>query len=132
MHNLTSNTTEILLLLFLIITFGQSGYDKIADWKGNVSWLKQHFANTFLKNYVPLAVFKILVIELIATVLCVVGIFELISSNDPTFAMWGAIVSCLALLALLFGQRIAKDYDGARTIAIYFMVAVFAVYLLAK
>jgi len=33
-------------------------------------------------------------------------------------------------LLLLFGQRLAKDYDGARTIVIYFIVAVGAVYLL--
>jgi hypothetical protein len=28
---------------------------------------------------------------------------------------------------LLFGQRLAKDYDGARTIVIYFIPAVMAV-----
>ncbi|SFS42879.1 hypothetical protein SAMN04487906_0442 [Zhouia amylolytica] len=132
MHNLTTNITEILLLLFLIITFGQSGYDKIADWKGNVSWLKEHFANTMFKNLVPLSVFAILVIELIAAVLCIWGIVELISNNDPDYALWGAVISCIALLALLFGQRVAKDYDGARTIAIYFMVAIFTVYMLSK
>ncbi|MDX1365844.1 MAG: DoxX family protein, partial [Arenibacter latericius] len=31
---------------------------------------------------------------------------------------------------LLLGQRIAKDYDGARTIAIYFIPTVFLVFLL--
>jgi hypothetical protein len=31
---------------------------------------------------------------------------------------------------LLFGQRMAKDYDGAKTIAVYFIPAVFLVYLL--
>jgi hypothetical protein len=34
-------------------------------------------------------------------------------------------------LVLLLGQRIAKDYDGARTIAIYFVPAVLAVYWLS-
>jgi len=34
------------------------------------------------------------------------------------------------LLMLLFGQRVAKDYDGARTIAIYFIPAVILVFLL--
>jgi hypothetical protein len=37
---------------------------------------------------------------------------------------YGAILSCITLLLLLFGQRIAKDYDGARTIVIYFIPAV--------
>jgi hypothetical protein len=37
--------------------------------------------------------------------------------------------SCITYL-LLFGQRLAKDYDGARTIVIYFIPAVMAVYWL--
>jgi len=39
-------------------------------------------------------------------------------------------VSSITLLMLLFGQRLAKDYDGARTIVIYFIPAVIAVYWL--
>jgi hypothetical protein len=31
---------------------------------------------------------------------------------------------------MLFGQRLAKDFDGARTIAIYFMIAILGVFLL--
>jgi uncharacterized membrane protein YphA (DoxX/SURF4 family) len=50
------NTTEIILLLFLVITFLQSGIDKITDWKGNISWLKDHFKSTFLGRMVPLSV----------------------------------------------------------------------------
>jgi len=43
------NIASILVLVLLAITFIQSGYDKVMDWKGNVSWLKEHFANTPLK-----------------------------------------------------------------------------------
>jgi hypothetical protein len=32
---------------------------------------------------------------------------------------------------MLFGQRLAKDYDGARNIAIYFIPAVLAVFWLS-
>jgi hypothetical protein len=35
------------------------------------------------------------------------------------------------LILLLLGQRLAKDYDGARTIAIYFVPAVLAVFWLS-
>jgi hypothetical protein len=31
---------------------------------------------------------------------------------------------------LLFGQRVAKDYEGARTIAVYFIPSIFLVFLL--
>lgn len=131
MQNLLSNITEILLLVFLIITFLQSGFDKIFDWKGNVSWLKEHFSKTFMANMVPLNVAIILITELIAGVLCVIGVYQLIANDVKTIGLYGDILSCIVLLMLLFGQRIAKDYDGARTIAIYFVPAVFAVFLLS-
>ena len=37
--------TEVLILLFLIITFVLSGFEKISDWKGNVNFIKNHFQN---------------------------------------------------------------------------------------
>jgi hypothetical protein len=36
----------------------------------------------------------------------------------------GLIVGSIALLVLLFGQRVSKNYDGAKTIAIYFILAI--------
>ena len=72
----------------------------------------------------------IMVTEITAAVCCSLGIFQLLNSGERTWSLYGAIISCAALLMLLFGQRMAKDYDGARTIVIYFMPAVFLVYLL--
>ncbi len=130
MNTIFTNATEILILLFLIITFLQSGYDKMADWNGNVSWLKEHFAKTPLKNIVPFMLSIILITEVIAGVLCSIGIYQLLDAGSSVMAFYGAILSCLVLLMLLFGQRVAKDYDGARTIAIYFIPTVFLVFLL--
>jgi uncharacterized membrane protein YphA (DoxX/SURF4 family) len=125
-----NNVASILILLFLAITFLQSGYDKLFYWKDNVDWLKGHFAKTQLKNQVPLALAHILVLELISGILCVVGAIELLVNSGRLFGFYGAVFSCITLLMLLFGQRLAKDYDGARTIAIYFIPAVMAVYWL--
>jgi uncharacterized membrane protein YphA (DoxX/SURF4 family) len=125
-----NNITSILILIFLAITFLQSGYDKLFYWKDNVEWLKGHFANTPLKNQVPLALGNILVLELISGVLSVVGCIELFINNGRVFGFYGAVFSCITLLMLLFGQRLAKDYDGARTIVIYFIPAILAVYWL--
>lgn len=121
--------TEILILLFLAITFLQSGYDKIVDWNGNVGWLKSHFANTFLGNKVPFSLGIILILEIIAGILSLAGIWFLFNDGKE-IALYAGIVSCVTLLFLLFGQRIAKDYDGARTIVIYFTPAIFLVFLL--
>lgn len=120
----------LLLLSFLAITFLQSGYDKIADWNGNVSWLKSHFANTILKNNVPAALLLILALEIAAGVLGVMGIIENISNQSTVLANYCCVISSVTLLLLLFGQRLAKDYDGARTIVIYLIPALLGVYWL--
>ena len=94
------NVASILVLAFLAVTFIQSGYDKVMDWKGNVSWLKEHFAKTRLKNQVPLALFHILVLELISGILCVVGGIQLLMNSGRTFGLYGGIFSCITLIML--------------------------------
>lgn len=54
MDNILHFASQLLILLLLIITFLQSGWDKISDWKGNLEWLKGHFSKTILKNMVQL------------------------------------------------------------------------------
>ncbi|MFC6097370.1 DoxX family protein [Flavobacterium qiangtangense] len=125
-----NNAASILILIFLAVTFLQSGYDKVIDWQGNVGWLKGHFEKTFIKNQVPQSLMLILVLEIIAGILCLAGVIQLLLNDVRTFGFYGAIFSSITLIFLLFGQRIAKDYDGARTIAIYFVPAVLGVYLL--
>jgi len=130
MEHILNNATEILLLLFLIITFLQSSIDKEFDWTGNLSWLKGHFADTPLKHLVPFLLGTVLLAEMAAGILCAVGISQLIMIGKSSMALFGAIMSCIALLMLLFGQRMAKDYEGAKTIAVYFIPAIFLVFLL--
>ena len=125
-----NNATEIILLLFLIITFLQSGIDKLVDWKGNLSWLKEHFSKSPLKNMVPLMLVIVLIMEMIAAFLSIGGIYQILVFNKTQFAFYGALISCFSLLMLLFGQRMAKDYEGAKTIAIYFIPAMFLLFLL--
>ncbi len=130
MNVLTEYAAEALLLIFLIITFLQSGLDKILDWKGNLTWLIGHFSQTPFKNFVPALLFILTVTELAVAILCGIGLVQLLMGNGNNMAFSGAVVSCLALLMLLIGQRIAKDYDGARTIVVYFIPAIFLVFLL--
>ncbi len=130
MENLASHPTEILILIFLIIIFLQSSIDKIYDWKGNLSFLTEHFADTPLQGLVPILLGTIMLTEMAAGILCAVGLFQLVVFSDNIMAYYGAILACIALLMLLFGQRLAKDYEGAKTIAVYFVPAVFLVFLL--
>ena len=122
--------TEILILLFLIVTFLQSGIDKITDWKGNLSFIKGHFENSPLKNSVPLLLGVILLLELIAGVLMIIGIYQLASGGEKFLALLGAELCAIILIFLLIGQRLAKDYAGAMTLAVYFIISIFGVFLL--
>ncbi len=130
MENITQHISELLLLLFVIITFLQSGIDKIIDWKGNLDWLKGHFSKTPFKNTVPVMLFTVLVMEVMSGVLSTIGFVQILLQGESSFAFAGSVLACLSLLMLLFGQRIAKDYVGAKTIVIYLIPAVFLVFLL--
>ncbi|MFN3756157.1 MAG: DoxX family protein [Flavobacterium sp.] len=126
-----NNPASLLLLLFLAVTFLQSAYDKLFYWKNNLDWLKSHFEKTVLKNWIPISLFLILILEVISGVLSFSGFIQLLYNSEKELGLYGGIFSCITLLVLLLGQRIAKDYDGARTIAIYFVPAVLAVYWLS-
>ncbi len=130
MHLFKNHSAEILILIFLIITFLQSGLDKITDWKGNLDFIKGHFKNSPLKNMVPLLLGTILITEIVAGILMVVGVYQLATSGIQEIALLGAELSAITLIFLLIGQRLAKDYAGAMTLAVYFIVTVFGVFLL--
>lgn len=125
-----NHSAEILILLFLIVTFLQSGFDKIMDWKGNLDFIKGHFKNSPLKNMVPLLLGTILIIEVIAGMLMVVGVYQLVTSGTKEIALLGVELGAITLIFLLIGQRLAKDYAGAMTLAVYFIITVFGVFLL--
>ncbi|MFB0937481.1 MAG: DoxX family membrane protein [Urechidicola sp.] len=125
-----NHSTEILILLFLSITFLQSGIDKITDWSGNTSFIKDHFKNSPFKNSVPLLLGTILVIEIIASLLMIIGLYQLATSDESQIALIGLEISAIALIFLLIGQRLAKDYAGAMALTVYFILTVFGVFLL--
>jgi hypothetical protein len=120
---------NILMAAFLAILFLQSGLDKVVDWKGNLSWLKGHFSKTMFKNSVPLMLLLITFTELLAGGLSLIGIFEIVMQGTTKMALWGAEFSALNLVMLFFGQRIAKDYEGAASLVNYFILTALAIIL---
>ena len=68
--------------------------------------------------------------ELIAGALMFVGIFHLATTGENDLALLGLEISALCLIFLLIGQRLAKDYAGAMTLAVYFMITIFGVFIL--
>ena len=123
---------QIFTAAFLAILFLQSGIDKIIDHRGNLEWLKGHFAKSPLAGVVPVLVTAITILEVAAGALSAIGCVILIISRETTLAFYGAVVSAIALIALFFGQRLAKDYAGAAVLVPYFLLTLIAIYLLAQ
>ena len=123
---------QIFASAFLAILFLQSGIDKVVDRRGNFEWLKGHFAKSPLAGIVPALLICITIVEVAAGALSAVGCVLVILLKDSTIAFYGAILSAVAITALFFGQRIAKDYAGAAVLVPYFLLALVAIYLLAR
>jgi hypothetical protein len=123
---------QILAAAFLAILFLQSGIDKVVDRRGNLEWLKGHFAKSPLAGVVPSLVTAITILEIAAGALSAVGCVLVILLKDSTIAFYGAILSAAAITALFFGQRIAKEYAGAAVLVPYFLLTLVAIYLLAQ
>jgi hypothetical protein len=122
---------QILVSAFLAILFLQSGIDKIVDRQGNLDWLKGHFAKSPLAGMVPFIFGVLTLIELSAGLLSGIGLVMLLVSRNSLIALYGAIISAVAITALFFGQRMAKEYAGAAVLVPYFLLTLVAIYLLA-
>jgi hypothetical protein len=131
----TSSVTHLAQMLvsaFLAILFLQSGIDKVVDQRGNLEWLSGHFAKSPLARFVPALLLVLTVIEISAGALSAIGCVMIIFTHDSAIAYYGAVVSAFAILALFFGQRMAKEYAGAAVLVPYFLVTLVAIYLLAS
>ena len=123
---------QIFASAFLAILFLQSGIDKIVDRGGNLEWLKGHFAKSPLAGIVPALLICITILEVAAGALSAIGCVFVILLRDSTLAFYGAAISAVAVIALFFGQRMAKDYAGAAVLVPYFLLTLVAMYLLAQ
>src|ERR1700745_212151 len=93
---------QIFASAFLAILFLQSGIDKIVDHRGNLEWLKGHFAKSPLAGIVPALLICITILEIAAGALSAVGCVLVILLKDPSIAFYGAIFSAAAITALFF------------------------------
>ena len=123
------NLPALFAALLVSILFIQSGLDKVFDWKGNVEWLKGHFAKTFLSRMVPLMLAKITVLELATGFLSLAGIIYFLATGSLVLVFYASILGALSVTALFFGQRIAKDYPGAAVLVPYFILLLLMMYL---
>jgi diacylglycerol kinase len=123
---------QILVSAFLAVLFLQSGIDKVVDRQGNRAYLDQHFAKSPLAGTVGPMFAVITVLEVSAGALLGVGCALLLLTRDSMVAYLGAVLAAINIIALFFGQRVAKDYAGAAVLVPYFLLAMTGIFVLAE
>jgi hypothetical protein len=117
---------------FFAVVFLQSSLDKIFDPDGNIGFLREHFKNSPLPESAVWSMFWTLtVLEFVAGACSALGIVFFSFVSGGGFARLGIRFAVLALLALMVGQRLAKDYAGAAVVAAYFAVGMLGLVVFA-
>jgi len=130
MSNVNDHIAEILILVFFIITYFFSAFEKLTDWKGTVAYYSIHFKNTVFHPTINLLLKIVIILEIVTFFLLVVGIYFLAVNGSLIIAKISLEISAIILLSFLIGQRLAKDYQGAMTITVYFILNSIGLYLL--
>ncbi|WBL22384.1 DoxX family protein [Zunongwangia sp. HRR-M8] len=131
MRNIDFEIALLSILVFLLITFFMSFFEKINDYSGTKAFMQSHFKKTFLAGKISFLLPILVIVELLAVILLLLSIsnyfFSFSSFNFSRFAL----ISCgVSLMMLLFGQRVAKDYPSSAGITIYFILVVIGFFLL--
>src|SRR5207244_5153733 len=99
---------QILASAFLAVLFLQSGIDKIVDRRGNLEWLKEHFAKSPLAGIVPAMVTAITFLEVAAGALSVIGCVVIILSRDSTVAFYGWVIFSISIVGFFLCRVVSK------------------------
>ena len=118
---------QILIAIVFIITFIQSGLDKLIDRKGNRLYFRDHFSNSILKNYTSIMLTFITLFELICGLVLIYGVYFSFVERTTLWIFYGFVICIINLIFLFLGQRIAKDYIGASDLIPYIMLVVLGI-----
>ena len=132
MQNLLTTITslQLLTLTFLAILFLQSGLDKVVNYKDNLAFFKSHFEKSILAKTIGLMLPAVTFLEVAAGLFSAIGIAEIIFNGSTYLGLIGGLLSTVSILSLFFGQRIAKDYEGAANLVGYFILCMACVFLM--
>ncbi|MFL2997783.1 MAG: hypothetical protein ACJZ1Q_03410 [Candidatus Neomarinimicrobiota bacterium] len=118
---------QILIAIVFIITFIQSGVDKVIDREGNRLYFKDHFSNSILKNYTSIMLTLITLLELICGFILIYGVYFSLVERTTLWIFYGFVICTVNLIILFLGQRIAKDYIGASDLVPYITLVVLGI-----
>lgn len=114
-----------LVAVFLAVLFLQSGLDKVLDWKGNREYTARFFEKSPLRRLSAPLLGLLTVLELLTGVLAAAAALAALLLRTAEPILFAELLAALTLLAIFFGQRLAKDYAGAAGTVPYFLVALF-------
>lgn len=112
------------------ILFLQSGLDKVFNYSANLDWIKGYFAKTFLAPTIVPMFATLTVMETASGALCTYAAVDTLFGDGKQSSTVALALCAVTFLMLFFGQRVAKDYPGAASLAPYFILNIFALYLL--
>jgi uncharacterized membrane protein YphA (DoxX/SURF4 family) len=122
---------KLLMLMFPAVIFLQAGLDKLFNMKSNAQYIQSVFEKTVLSGQAVLLFVVLVILELASGLNAMAGAVLLYISGDASLGYVAMVLSCITLLCLLAGQRIAKDYAGAAGIVPYLAVSFLGLYLFA-
>ncbi len=128
-EELGKNLPALFGALLVGILFIQSGLDKVLDWQGNLEWLTGHFSKTFLRGTVTPMLATITLMEIATGFLSALGIVYFLMTGSLRLIFYASVLGAASVLALFFGQRVAKDYAGAAILIPYFILLIILMYL---
>jgi len=112
---------------FNALVFLESGLDKVFNFASNKAWLSEHFSSTFIGKMLTPIIVLLTVLECSVGVISAIALilFFIGGMNSDTLALiqLAMMASNVTMLALIFGQRVAKDYAGAASLVPYYIVA---------
>src|SRR5690606_31002792 len=87
--------------VFLLITHGISSYEKVFDFKGTLAWMKTHFAQSILKDIVPLALTILVFMEVATTGMSAYALYELLTNENIEWVHFANIFNLISLFLML-------------------------------
>lgn len=118
------------IFLFWTITFGASFFEKIFDFNNTLSWLEEYLKNTPLRSVLRWVLILVIIAELLASIFCLLGLVLYWYKAHKEVGIIGIEIGLITLFCFLIGQRLAKDYEGARGMVLYILTAFVSLYML--
>ena len=118
---------QILIAIFFIITFIQSGLDKVFDRKNNLIFFRDHFSTSPIKRHTSILLTFITLSELICGLVLIYGVYYSFVEKTTLWVFYGFVLCSFNLIVLFSGQRLAKDYAGASDLVPYVILVVIGI-----